>query len=98
MVTDARAKVEAGVTKLGFNVLGAPQLGIVAFAHPQVDALRLYAQMHKRGWFTAALLEPRALHLMLSPKHLEVADEYLADLEASLREASDEHMAPEYAG
>jgi glutamate/tyrosine decarboxylase-like PLP-dependent enzyme len=98
MVTDARARIEAGVTKLGFNVLGKPQLGIVAFAHPEVDALKLYAQMHKRGWFTAALLEPRALHLMLSPKHLEVADQYLADLAASLGAVTDEHMAPKYAG
>jgi glutamate/tyrosine decarboxylase-like PLP-dependent enzyme len=98
MVTEARARIEAGVTKLGFDVLGRPQLGIVAFAHPEVDALRLYAQMQKRGWFTAALLEPRALHMMLSPKHLEVADEYLADLEASLREVSDEALAPKYAG
>ncbi|MGQ0534415.1 MAG: pyridoxal phosphate-dependent decarboxylase family protein [Caulobacteraceae bacterium] len=98
MVTDARAKIEAGVTKLGFQVLGTPQLGIVSFAHPEVDALRLYAQMHKRGWFTAALLEPRALHLMLSPKHNEVADEYLADLAASLHEITDEQLAPKYAG
>jgi glutamate/tyrosine decarboxylase-like PLP-dependent enzyme len=98
MVTDARAKIETGVTKLGFRVLGKPQLGIVAFAHPEIDALRLYAQMHKRGWFTAALVEPRALHLMLSPKHLEVADQYLADLGASLRAVTDEQMAPKYAG
>jgi sphinganine-1-phosphate aldolase len=98
MVTDARARIEAGVTKLGFRVLGKPQLGIVAFAHPEIDALRLYAQMHKRGWFTAALVEPRALHLMLSPKHLEVADQYLADLGASLRAVTDEQMAPKYAG
>ena len=98
MVTEARAKIEAGVTKLGFKVLGKPQLGIVAFAHPAVDALRVYAQMHKRGWFTAALLEPRALHLMLSPKHNEVADQYLADLEASLHAVTDAEMAPKYAG
>lgn len=97
-VTQAREKIQAGVEKLGFEVLGKPQLGIVSFAHPQVDALRIYAQMHKRGWFTAALLEPRALHLMLSPKHNEVAHEYLADLEASLRTVTDEQFAPKYAG
>jgi len=85
-VVEARAKIEAGVGKLGFKVFGKPQLGIVSFAHEKADALALYAQMHKRGWFTAALVEPRALHLMLSPKHNEVAHEYLADLEASLRE------------
>lgn len=98
-VTAAREKIEAGVTKLGFRVLGRPQLGIVSFAHDETDALALYARMHKRGWFTAALLEPRALHLMLSPKHLEVADQYLADLEASLDEtAGSAQMAPKYAG
>lgn len=97
-VTEARAKIEAGVTKLGFQVFGRPQLGIVAFAHPDVDAFQLYAQMHKRGWHTAALVEPHALHLMLSPKHNEVAGQYLADLEASLREATGETLAPKYAG
>ncbi|ANP47682.1 aminotransferase class V-fold PLP-dependent enzyme [Candidatus Viadribacter manganicus] len=97
-VTQAREKIEAGVRKLGFSVLGKPQLGIVSFAHPEIDALRIYAQMHKRGWFTAALVDPRALHLMLSPKHNEVAHEYLADLEASVGAVTEEQFAPKYAG
>ncbi len=97
-VTQAREKIEAGVKALGFNVLGKPQLGIVSFAHPKIDALRIYAQMHKRGWFTAALVEPRALHLMLSPKHNEVAHEYLADLKASVGAVTEEQFAPKYAG
>ncbi len=97
-VTQAREKIEAGVKKLGFEVLGKPQLGIVSFSHPATDALRIYAQMHKRGWFTAALVEPRALHLMLSPKHNEVAHEYLADLEASVGAVTEEQFAPKYAG
>lgn len=86
-VTDAREIIEAGVKRLGFHVLGRPQLGILAFTHDSVDCLQLYASLHKRGWFTAALLEPRALHLMLSPKHVEVAGQYLADLEAALGDA-----------
>lgn len=99
-VTDARAKIEAGVTRLGFKVLGAPQLGIVSFAHEKADALALYAKMHHRGWFTAALIDPKALHLMLSPKHNEVAGEYLTDLEASLAEVlggANEQMTARYA-
>ncbi len=98
-VTQAREKIEAGVKRLGFRVLGRPQLGIVSFAHDEAVALSLYAKMHHRGWFTAALLEPKALHLMLSPKHIEVADQYLADLEACLRETTGgEQRAPNYAG
>lgn len=97
-VTAAREKIEAGVKRLGFSVLGEPKLGIVAFAHPKADALSLYAKMHHRGWFTAALLDPKALHLMLSPKHNEVAQDYLADLAAVLQETGGAQIAPRYAG
>lgn len=89
LVTDAREKIEAGVKKLGFRVLGQPQLGIIAFTHDSVNTMNLYVQMYKRGWFTATLLDPPALHLMLSPKHDEVAHEYLADLEAALASAGE---------
>jgi glutamate/tyrosine decarboxylase-like PLP-dependent enzyme len=98
-VTRARAMIEAGVTELGFRVLGRPQLGIVSFAHDEADCLDLYAKMHRRGWFTAALVEPRALHLMLSPRHVEVAHEYLSDLALSLAETERTSApAPSYAG
>ncbi|MFO1016049.1 MAG: aminotransferase class I/II-fold pyridoxal phosphate-dependent enzyme [Hyphomonadaceae bacterium] len=97
-VITAREKIEAGVKRLGFSVLGEPKLGIVAFAHPKADALSLYAKMHHRGWFTAALLDPKALHLMLSPKHNEVAQDYLADLAAVLQETGGAQIAPRYAG
>lgn len=86
MVTQARAKIEAGVKRLGFNVLGAPQLGIVAFAHPQADTFALLGALHARGWITGALVEPKALHLMLSPVHLEASELYLADLAAALEQ------------
>lgn len=90
MVTDARERIEAGVRGLGFNVLGAPQLGIMAFAHPRADAFALLGQLHRRGWITGAVLEPKALHLMLTPVHLEASKAYLADLEAALSEAAPE--------
>jgi glutamate/tyrosine decarboxylase-like PLP-dependent enzyme len=89
LVTDAREKIEDGVKKLGFRVLGEPQLGIIAFTHDSVNPMNIYVQMYKRGWFTATLLDPPALHLMLSPKHNEVAHEYLADLETALASASE---------
>ncbi|MGD9815223.1 MAG: aminotransferase class V-fold PLP-dependent enzyme [Hyphomonadaceae bacterium] len=85
-VVAAREKIEAGVHRLGFTLLGAPQLGLIAFTHPNINAFTLFGRMHARGWHTAALVDPPALHLMLSPKHFDVADQYLADLEASLNE------------
>jgi hypothetical protein len=40
--------------------------------------------MRARGWFTSFTAEPQSLHLMLSPKHAEVAEAYLSDLAASV--------------
>jgi len=88
-VTDARQHIEEGVTQLGFNVLGEPQLGIIAFSHPDVDVFAVYKQMYKRGWFTSLTTVPKALHLMLSPFHQQVADIYLNDLSASLKAVKD---------
>jgi len=79
-VTDARERIEKGVADLGFDVLGRPQLGIVAFSHPTLDLYAIYRQMYRRGWIAALTTEPPALHLMLSPFHAAVVDEYLGDL------------------
>ncbi len=79
-VTDARQRIEEGVPALGFEVLGRPLLGIVAFSHPDLDVYAVYRQMYRRGWIAALTTEPPALHLMLSPFHATVVDEYLADL------------------
>lgn len=85
-VTDARETIEAGVTKLGFRVLGRPQLGIVSFTHDEVDPFAIWGKLFERGWFTSLTTEPKGLHLMLSPFHNSVTGTYLADLEWALGE------------
>lgn len=98
-VVEAREKIEAGVRDLGFRVIGRPQLGIAAFTHDEADCLSLLGKMYQRGWVSAGLLEPRALHVMLSPAHREFADTYLADLAAALAETAPQAAtAPTYAG
>ncbi len=98
-VVEARERIEAGVRDLGFRVIGRPRLGIVAFTHDEADCLSLLAKMYRRGWVSAGLLEPRALHVMLSPAHREFAGAYLADLAAALGETAPQPaQAPTYAG
>lgn len=87
LVTDTRAKIEAGVTERGFRVLGRPQLGLMAFTREDVDCHQLWSLLRERGWFTSITIEPRGLHLMLSPIHAQVADTYLADLDWALEQA-----------
>lgn len=82
-VCETRKRVEAGVEALGFEVLGNPLLGLVAFRHPELHSFALYGEIYRRGWFTSVTKEPPSLHLMLSPKHADVIDEYLSDLAAA---------------
>ena len=83
-VCATRARVEAGVKALGFEVLGNPMLGLIAFRHPEHHSFAIYGEIYKRGWFTSVTKEPPSLHLMLSPKHADFIDDYLSDLADSL--------------
>lgn len=87
LVTQTREAVEAGVRELGFEILGDPQLGIVAFSHAEADVFTVYRNLFEKGWFTSLTTQPKALHLMLSPFHAQVVDVYLKDLRACLEAA-----------
>ncbi|SMQ57656.1 Glutamate or tyrosine decarboxylase [Altererythrobacter xiamenensis] len=84
LVCQTRERVAEGLKKLGFEILGDPLLGLIAFRHPEEDNLAIYGEMYRKGWFTSMTTQPPSLHLMLSPKHAEVVDEYLTHLKESL--------------
>ena len=87
-VVAARETISAGLIALGFEILGDPKLGLMAFHHPDIHAFALWGKMAEKGWFTSITKDPPSLHLMLSPKHLEVADQYLGDLKQSMSEVT----------
>ena len=84
-VCATRERVEEGVKTMGFEVLGNPVLGLIAFRHPDHHAFAIYGEMFRRGWVTSATKEPPSLHLMLSPRHSEFVDQYLKDLSGSVK-------------
>jgi len=79
-VVAAREGIEAGVRAMGMEVLGQPQLGITGFRSTEVDTHAVADGMRARGWFSARIQKPQAIHLMLSPAHVETTGAYLADL------------------
>ena len=89
LVCDTRARLMAGIRAMnGLCTYRDPQLGLFTYGAKDLDPFAIWGRMAKRGWFTGLTTEPRAIHLMLSPAHADVADEYLADLAASVAEVA----------
>ena len=98
-VTDTREKLMRAIDAMdGLHTFGDPLLGLFTFGADDVDIFAVFGRLLARGWFTGLVTEPRAIHMMLSPAHAEVADEYIADLAqalAEVRSADQPTPAPE---
>ncbi len=89
----ARAVMET-VTRLRQGIEAVPGLAIVGDPHMSVLAYRsttpdinIYAvgdQLETRGWHIDRQQRPECLHLMVTPRHAQVADEFLAHLAAAV--------------
>jgi glutamate/tyrosine decarboxylase-like PLP-dependent enzyme len=89
-VTDTREKLMREIRSIeGLRTYGDPQLGLFIYGSDDLDPFAIWARLAKRGWFTGLVTQPRGIHLMLSPAHAEVADEYLEDLRTAVREVRD---------
>jgi glutamate/tyrosine decarboxylase-like PLP-dependent enzyme len=90
LVTDTRARMMTEIDAMPeLHTYGDPQLGLFTFGSDALDIFAVWGRMAKRGWFTGLITEPRGIHLMLSPAHADVADDYLADLRRSVQEVAD---------
>ncbi len=70
----------------GLTVRGEPDMAVLAFGSDDFDCYPLSSAMRKRSWDIERLQRPKNLHLVVTPNHATVADQFLTDL----REASDE--------
>jgi glutamate/tyrosine decarboxylase-like PLP-dependent enzyme len=89
-VRDTSRKLQEGIAAIpGLRVIGEPVMGVFAFGSDAgaQDVFAVGDVMDEKGWHLDRQKGPDALHLMLSPAHAEVADEFLADL----REAAAHH-------
>lgn len=93
-VLRVRRRITGALSSMGFEVLGDPRGGIVAFATGRVAPTALAIAMGRRGWYiqvqpgSRKLGLPKSIHLTLSPAHSEIIDDFIRDLEEASREAS----------
>jgi sphinganine-1-phosphate aldolase len=75
------AKVRGGIESLpGVDLAGTPIGPVLATRSDSIDLYAVGDVLDDRGWNLNRNVEPRGLHLMLSPAHADVADALLADL------------------
>jgi glutamate/tyrosine decarboxylase-like PLP-dependent enzyme len=90
-VVEARRRIQKGLESMGFDVIGRPRAGILAFTSSQIDVLELASRLSKAGWLVQVqpgsrpLGFPPSIHLTISPVHLDVVDEFLAALDEARR-------------
>lgn len=82
-VRDATVRFRAGIEAIdGLHITGDPVMGVMEVASEVHDLAAVNDVMGDRGWHLDR--QQGGLHLMLSPYHLEVADEFLRDLAAAV--------------
>ena len=86
-VLDVRRALEVGVQRLGLQVLGKPNLSIIAFGSPDHDIAAIGKALMRRGWLTGHVTNPNGIHLMLNLTHEPVVKHYLSDLGEAIVEA-----------
>jgi glutamate/tyrosine decarboxylase-like PLP-dependent enzyme len=84
-VLDATRRFRSGIEAIaGLHVTGDPVMGVMEIASDDLDLSAVGDVMDDRGWHLDR--QQGGLHLMLSPYHARVADEFLADLAAAVGE------------
>lgn len=83
---NARRLREAIEAMDGLEIIGDPHMSLLGFRSSD-SRLSIFAvgdQMQQRGWHIDRLQKPDGLHLMITPGHAEVIDEFLSDLEQAV--------------
>jgi glutamate/tyrosine decarboxylase-like PLP-dependent enzyme len=70
----------------GLHVWGEPDLWAVGFGARDCDIFAVADALAARGWGPGRIRQPRGIHLMITPVHAPVIEEYVADLAAAVRE------------
>ncbi len=82
---EATERLISGLAAMdGVHVWGEPDMCVLALGSPDRDILAVGDVLNERGWHFDRQQGPAALHLMVSPRHRLVVDEFLADLRYAL--------------
>ena len=97
-VVEAQRLIVAGAERAGLSALHSEALPILALATPKGQMGAIWSGLRKQGWYLGGVQEPEALHMMVQPNHLTVADELVVALEVAVQNSNSKKAAPDTNG
>lgn len=80
-ILDSTRKMQDGIRKIaGLKVLAEPVGGVFAFGSDSLNVYELGDAMDARGWKLDRQMNPPALHVMVTPAHAAVVEQFLLHL------------------
>ena len=87
-VVEAQRLIVAGAKNAGLTALHDDALPILALATPTGQMGAIWSGLRKQGWYLGGVQAPEALHMMVQPNHLRVAQDLVSALEVATKEAA----------
>jgi len=95
-ILDSTKKMQDGIRSIpGLKVLGEPIGGVFAFGSDTLNVYELGDAMDARGWKLDRQMKPAALHVMVTPAHAAVLEQFLSDLRACAKSLAAGEPAPD---
>ena len=70
----------------GLYILGEPDMTVFAFSADDYNIYAIGEAMEYRGWQLDRQQDPASLHLMATPTHANIVDEFIEDLKTSVED------------
>lgn len=81
VINETTTRLREGIASIrGLHVFGDPDMSVFAFGSEDFDIMAVGDVMDDKGWHLDRQTNPSALHLMVTPNHAKVVEQFLADL------------------
>jgi glutamate/tyrosine decarboxylase-like PLP-dependent enzyme len=86
VIMETSRRLQDGINAIdGLSVLGEPDMSVFPFGAESLDIYAVGDALDTFGWHPDRQQNPASLHLMVTPVHEEIVEQFLADLAESAR-------------
>jgi glutamate/tyrosine decarboxylase-like PLP-dependent enzyme len=85
-VMETTRRLREGIAAIPpLEIIADPPASLLAFGSDEIDVMAVGDVMDDKGWHLDRQKNPTALHMMVTPNHARIVDEFLRDLGAAVR-------------